>query len=82
MQKDIRKEMDEITLTFIKDICEKLSKSCTEYLEKSRQKQKNTTNNTTVPSVETADRIIPLPQWTKYHDWPSVASLRSMIFAS
>ena len=28
------------------------------------------------------ERIIPLTEWPKYYEWPTVASLRAMIFSS
>lgn len=31
-------------------------------------------------STPTGDRLIPLSKWPEYHPWPSVASLRQLVF--
>lgn len=31
-------------------------------------------------SKNTSKKIIPIPDWPKYHPWPSVAGLRHLIF--
>lgn len=33
-------------------------------------------------NIEENKRFIPVPSWNKYHDWPSVAGLRYLIFNS
>jgi len=29
---------------------------------------------------ETTTRLIPVPKWNKYHEWPSIGGLRHLIF--
>lgn len=35
---------------------------------------------TATPSQKTVSRLIPVPEWNKYHSWPPQGGLRHLIF--
>lgn len=77
--------MEGDTITFLRSLCSKVKEIailCDAYLEqeaKEKLKAFPVLNDEPKPQRQ---RLIPLTKWNLYHEWPTVAALRSMGYAS
>lgn len=77
--------MDRDTITFLRSLCSKVKEIailCDAYLE---QEAKKKAKESTAPANEQkpqGNKLIPLTKWNKHHEWPTIGSLRSMLFIS
>jgi hypothetical protein len=77
--------MDDDTIVFLRALCAKakeVATLCDTYLEQQSKKNKKAPSLPSDDPEHPGNRFIPLTEWGKYHSWPTIGGLRSMIFTS
>ncbi|MBS0607140.1 MAG: hypothetical protein JSR57_09335 [Verrucomicrobia bacterium] len=77
--------MENDTINFLRSLCAKMKEVatlCDAYLEQeSKKKIKSSSVFANEEKLHT-NRLIPLTKWNQHHEWPTIGSLRAMIFSS
>lgn len=75
--------MDPDTIAFLREICKKIKETAEiadHFLALQTGKNKKKSLDLELEKTSHEKRLIPLSQWNKYHDWPTVPALRSYAF--